>query len=371
MNTNRFITGDCREALQEIDLASVDLIYLDPPFNSGRDWGGQFTDRWRKVARERIVGSNRIGSVVTCADQSDDNKAMGSYIVYMSNRLNLMRPLLKAHGSIYLHCDTTAVHYLRLVMDIIFGKANHQAHITWKRSRSHNHELFSRMSDHILWYGAGPDPVKNLEESIVAWTQDEVDAIFTQTDHRGRYAFTRLMDRRIRKGDVSDPWRGINPRELGKRWALPREGIYARNIDKHIIPGYLKLETTQERLDALDEAGMIGWQRDGAPKLKRYHYPNQGILPSDMWTDIGMLGPGEHERTGYPTQKPTKLLNRIIKASSHEGDVVLDPFCGSGTTCVAAQTLLRRWIGIDINAEAIKVAQKRIKGITLPLFPHR
>ena len=166
----------------------------------------------------------------------------------------------------------------------------------------------------------------------------------------------------VMAGESMQTWRGCNPSEYGRHWSAPKTGKYARYLDDVLLPGYLSIEGVHARLDALDDAGFIYWTETGVPLLKRYAMPGQGRIPGDVWTDIPPLARKMKERVGYPTQKPLALLERIIRASSNEGDLVLDPFCGCATALVAADRLQRRWAGIDLSPLAVRLVNDRIAG---------
>jgi len=169
-------------------------------------------------------------------------------------------------------------------------------------------------------------------------------------------------------GESGEPWRDWDPSQIGRHWSVPRSGTYAAWIESTLIPGYRNKSGVHERLDALDAAGLITFSDDGIPGLKRYLDQSRGSTVSDVWTDIDVIKASSHEGTGYPTQKPVALLDRIIRASSNEGDVVLDPFCGCATTLVAADRLNRQWVGIDLSPLAARLVLQRLRDDRGPLF---
>ena len=259
-------------------------------------------------------------------------KGMQSYLCMMAVRLLEMRRILKDTGSIYLHCDPTAGHYLKLLMDSIYGQANFRSEIIWKRSHGHNsakrygpvHDtlLFYSKTDKYLW----ADARLPYDDAYVAQYFK-----FDDNDGRGRYWTGDLTGSGTRNGATGEVWRGFDPTQKGRHWMYP-----------------------PDVLDQMDADSRIYWPRTAIawPKLKRYLAEAKGLPLQDIFDDIYALqtmGGNKRERVGYPTQKPLALLERIIKASSNEGDVVLDPFCGCATACVAAENLGRRWIGIDIS----------------------
>ena len=306
----------------------MDLIYADPPFNTGKDWGA-FDDRWSArnphgppVAPE-IVKAARLHSL-----------GMAHYIAHMAARLLAMRRLLKPTGSIYLHCDPTASHYLKMLMDVVFGVRNFRNEVVWKRSTGHpDAKRFGSISDRILFYVRTGDYLFNRVR--VPHSQSYIKSKFRHQDKRGRF---RLSD--------------LNP-PAGRGPVYEFHGVTR--------PWVL----TEEKMRALDHEGRI-YSKSKIPQLKRYlnELPDQAV--ADIWTDVSPINSQAKERLGYPTQKPLALLDRIIRASSNPGDLVLDPFCGSGTTLEAAHKLGRRWIGIDIGEEAIRISTERMARALAP-----
>ena len=272
-----------------------------------------------------------------------------------------MKRVLKDTGSLYLHCDPTVSHYLKLLLDTIFGHAQFRSEISWKRTFSHNDSrTFGNVRDVILFYGNSDI---NTGSVRVPLNNEYVQKFYRYEDSVGRYAVVDLTGPGTSVGESGNPWRGINPGDVGRCWSVPLTGNYATWIEENIIPGYRSIGTPQERLDALDNVGMIHQSRTGrrVPRLKRYLKAAQGQVPSNSWDDVNAVQSHSKERTGYPTQKPLALLARIIKASSNPGDIVLDPFCGCATTCIAAEKLERQWIGIDVSKKAYDLVIERLK----------
>ena len=298
---------------------------------------------------------------------------MKIYLMAMAVRLFEMKRVLKPTGSIYLHCDPTASHYLKLVMDGLFGKDNFQTEITWQRTSAHNDRVFGNVSDIILFCG---DKAQDRKDNRLPLDPDYVKNNYRRKDERGFWQSVDLTGPKTSSGASGKPWRGFDPVTYGDRcWSVPKKGEYAKYIDEVLAPGYLAKRGIHERLDFLDKHNLLHFPKTGTlPRLKRYLIPNQGKLPTSVWTDIPPLPKSAKENTGYPTQKPLKLLERIIKASSNEGDVVLDPFCGCATACVAAEQLNRQWMGIDISPSAEDITKLRLQEIVdkevnaFPLF---
>ena len=336
---NRLYHGDNLTILRNMPDNSVDLIATDPPFNTGRNYGA-FNDKWG---------------------------GLKGYLKFMEPRCVEMHRVLKDTGSFYLHCDPTASHYLKVMLDGVFGIKQFRAEIIWKRHNSHSCKLYGNIHDVIFYYGFGkeviPDNVRVplSKERIKAYSHTDEFGAFESSPLSGsgsvkvgQYTTSDLMGSGNRNGQSGKAWKGILP-PPNSHWAVPIKSKYAQYIEKHFIPNYTKVKNLHKRLDLLDEAGLIYWTKNGKPRLKRYLSASVGKPPQSIWDDIPKA------RGGYPTQKPLALYERIIKASSNEGDLVLDPFAGSGTTLDAAQSLNRKWIGIDQSLEAIQTIVKRME----------
>ena len=358
--------------MRGLNSGTVDLVYLDPPFNSNQDYaapigsaaaGAAFKDTWTLSDVDltwhgEIAEANPALYRVIDAARQAHGKSMQSYLVMMAVRLLELKRLLKPTGSIYLHCDPTASHYLKLIMDTVFGARDFWANITWKRTSAHNDRLFGSESDTILMYGGhkqNPAAVK------VPLTDKNLDSKYRYRDVIGRYRTGDLTGAGTTQGESGDTWRGFDPTAIGRHWSAPKTGAYAKFLET-LLPGYLNIEGVHARLDALDKAGMIHYSnRGGMPSLKRYLPPDAGRTPGDLWTDIDVINSRAKERRGYPTQKPLALLERIVKASSDVGDTVLDPFCGCATALVAAEKLDRKWVGIDLSEVAQTLVKLRMR----------
>ena len=373
-------TGDNLDILRGMNSECVDLIYLDPPFNSNRNYaapvgskaaGAAFKDTWTlsdlDVAWMGLIADEHpaIYKTLDAAGESH-GKGMKSYLIMMAVRLLEMRRVLKDTGSIYLHCDPTASHYLKLLMDSIFGARNFRNEITWKRTSSHSDaKRFASVSDRLLFYAYDG---ATWHTQHLALGEAYVARDYRHTDKKGRYRVDNLTGPGLSNGESGEPWQGYDPGQSGRCWSVPKTGGYARWIEDNLIPGYAAMAGVHARLDALSSAGLIDWTKGGYPRLKRYLVASKGEAVSDFIGDIQNVNNRSKEHVGYPTQKPLPLLERIIKASSNEGDMVLDPFCGCATTCVAAETLGRRWIGIDISPKAIELVNMRLQQAMGSLF---
>jgi site-specific DNA-methyltransferase (adenine-specific) len=331
--------GDCLDQLPKLPDDCVDLIYIDPPFNSNRN----YEVFWGETKEKRAF--------------EDRHASTQAYIEFMRPRCVELARVLKSTGSFYYHCDWHASHYVKVMLDQIFGENQFQNEIVWKRTSAHSSaRRYGPVHDVIFFYTGGPDYTWN--DQFLPYDQDYLDLFFEQVDPDGRrWKRMDLTGDGVRAGESGSTWRGIDVTAKGRHWALPRElceqlGVAAKGV--------------LERLDAIDAAGMIHWPKrsDGVPRLKQYADQMPGVPLQTVWTDIRPLHNLSTERLGYPTQKPLALLERIIRTSSNENDVVLDAFCGCGTALVAAQRLKRQWIGIDISPTACRVMAKRLRDET-------
>ena len=364
--------GDNLDVLRGLNSASVDLVYLDPPFNSGRNYEGTvgsevagtgFKDAWTFSDRDEAWlgliadAESAVYSVCEIAGVAH-GQGMKSYLVFMAVRLMELRRVLKDTGCIWLHCDPTASHYLKVVMDAIFGKENYKNEVIWKRtsSRTAGRKL-ATVHDVLLWYAVGEGHTYN--KVYGAHNPEYAKKFYCYEDEHGLYRAGDLTAAGItRSGDSGQPWRGIDPSVIGRHWCAP--GTFPEHVEK---PADWDLMKTRSKLDYLDANGLICWpeKEGGVPRFKRYLSTSKGAILTDVVTDIPPLSAQSKECCGYPTQKPLALLERIVKASSNEGDVVLDPFCGCATTCVAAERLGRQWVGIDLSPLAGTLVRQRLE----------
>ena len=375
-------TGDNLDILRGLNSETVDLIYLDPPFNSNQDYaapvgskaaGAAFKDTWHlsdlDVAWMGLIAEEQpaVASLLATTG-AVHGKGMQSYLTMMAVRLLEMRRVLKDTGSIYLHCDPTASHYLKALMDAIFGRSNFRNEITWKRTSSRSDaKRFGRIHDVLLFYVNGDESTWNG-----AWEALDAEYVaerYSNEDSNGRWQSDQLTASGLRNGDSGQPWRSIDPATRGNHWRAPGtlpDWARAR------LPNGFADRLTREKLDVLDEIGMIHWpaKEGGMPRFKRYLSMSKGRAAGDVITDIPPIGAHAKERLGYPTQKPLALLERVIAASSNPGDVVLDPFCGCATACVAAEKLERRWVGIDLSPKAAELVNIRLQQEMGSLFHH-
>jgi len=408
MDTNVLYYGDNLEILGKyIPDSSIDLIYLDPPFNSNATYNvlykepsgkpseaqiSAFEDTWHwglepehallEIAASPIASAQVKEFMSVLPRFVGEKTPMRAYLTMMGVRLIELKRVLKDIGSLYLHCDPTASHYLKLLMDTIFGADNFKNEIIWRRTATHGkskryapiHDtilLYSKTENYKWTYHKKPYMKQHVQEYFIE------DAKGWHTNYYGNV----LTGSGLRKGESGQPWESFDPSAKGRHWAIP--GTLIEDIDED----FSKL-TQHQKLDRLLELGYIKIIPGQAwPMYERYLTPSDGQNIPDIWayqpytegtvfgTDTGIdkdvrwLSPRDQERLGYQTQKPEALLERIIKASSNEDDIVLDPFCGCGTAVVAAQRLNRRWIGIDITHLAIGLMKWRLKNMTpVPSF---
>ena len=343
---------DNLDVLRGINSETIDLIYLDPPFNSKKQWdapigssaeGASFKDKWStsdveqhwtELYRTEYPGLyQHLKAMAFYASESDI-----SYLSYMSIRIIEMRRILKGTGSLYYHCDSTMGHYVKVVLDIIFGRGRFVNDIVWKRQTGKKGSQFKKRSfgvssDNLFFYTKSDEYTFEIPRTSL--TREEAEKKFNRVDDVGR---------RFRTDRITLP-------AIMRRENLIYE--YKGHTPEH---GWM---VNAEKLEAMDKAGNLYWSSSGKPYRKYYWETYLGREVSDLWDDIP-TAPAK-ERVGYPTQKPLALLERIIKASTKEVDVVLDPFCGCATACVAAERLNRQWIGIDVSIKAYELVQERLE----------
>ena len=352
MPDNMLYYGDNLEVLREhVPDESVDLIYLDPPFKSNQSYNVLFAERdgsqsaaqikafedtwhWDQAAatayRAVVEAGGKVSEVLQAFRLFLGDNDMLAYLSMMALRLVELHRVLKPTGSLYLHCDPTASHYLKMLLDAIFGLTNFRNEITWKRFNFHaDARRFGKVTDRILFYTRGPDFIFNTLR--VPFSKEYVSSKFNHVDDDGRMFRLDNLNPPGGRGPVYE-YNGVT-----KPWRF-----------------------TRERMLQLESEGRI-YTESRVAQLKRYLDELKGQAVHELWSDIPPINPRAKERLGYPTQKPEALLERIILASSNEGAVVLDPFCGCGTAIAAAQKLGRRWIGIDITHLAINLIRHRLQ----------
>ena len=343
-------TGDNLDIMRGMNSESVDLIYLDPPFNSNQNYsapigseaaGAAFKDTWTlsdidEAWHGEIADKDpALYGIIDSAGHSH-GKGMKSYLIMMAVRLLEMQRLLKPTGSMYLHCDPTASHYLKTLMDAIFGAKNFRNEIVWRRTNAKGlaSTRFASNHDVLLYYAKTKEPSWNPQYQA----------------HDADY--------------VKKSYRHVEP-ETGRRYRLDNLANPNKNRPNltYEFLGVTRVwRWTKERMQKAYEDGLVVQTKPGGvPSLKRYLDEQKGRAVDDLWMDFGSIQASAKEHVGYPTQKPLKLLERIIQASSNKGDTVLDSFCGCATACVAAENLERQWVGIDLSPVAATLVKSRIK----------
>jgi len=323
--------GDNLDILPKMPDGGVDLIYIDPPFNSNRN----YEVFWGETKEKRSF--------------EDRHASTQAYIDFMRPRCVELHRVLKPTGSFYYHCDWHASHYVKVMLDQIFGENGFENEIVWRRTTAHGDTHgFGHVHDILFRYSNGQTPTFNVD--FKDYSKEYLDRYFIYEDEfvgtRGKHWRDNLTGGGLRNGETGQPWRGIDPAKIGKgrHWVRP-----------------------PQELEKLASDGRIYFSpKGGVPKLKRYANELKGKPVDSIWEDIPSLGglsKAAKETLGYPTQKPLALLERIIKASSNENDIVLDAFCGCGTALVAAENLKRQWIGIDISPTACRVMAKRLRTV--------
>ena len=400
ISMKKLFYGDNLKIMQKMQRSSIDLVYLDPPFNSNKnynmiyknltgkpvpDQAEAFCDTWDMDAEKEEIA--RTLPLLMQQYQIPDyhiefwrywvlalrhtQPQLLAYLLYMVQRLILLKSLLKPSGSLYLHCDPTASHYIKIMLDGIFGQKNFRNEIIWRRTNSHNKlsKQYGPIHDVILFYSASDDFYFNI--GYTPYSNAYIESRFTKSDSNGRYQLNYLTGPGERKGESGVEWRGFNPTINGRHWAIPKA------LRKYLPNQGVGL-TSLESLEALLSQELIVFPKKigGQPMYKQYI--GHGMPYQDIWAyqpntagvlqdqslcideDVKYLE-GEEEKLGYPTQKPLGLLKRIINTSSKPGDVVFDPFCGCGTTVYAAQALNRNWIGCDIAILSIKMIREGLQ----------
>ena len=344
--------------MRTLEAESVALAYLDPPFNSGRNYttvlsrsranadeaAQAFMDTWRwteeTVHTLENLGeflSKPVADLVRSLVSTLGNNSTTAYLVEMAPRLAELHRVLKPNGSLYIHCDPAASHYLRLVLDHIFGPENLRNEVIWKRTHAHNgSRRYGPVHDTILFYSKSGDYVWN--SVFEPYGDAYLEKHFRQSDERGSFQLITCTAPGDREGTRAHyNWRGQLP-PPGRHWAWRKE-----------------------KMEEFDRQGRLVHSSSGVPRLKRYSDEGRGVAVQDVWLDINRLDSHSRERVGFETQKPVALLERIIAASSNPGDLVLDPFAGSGTTAVAAERLKRQWISMDCSLLASAISLARVR----------
>ncbi|MCK4891396.1 MAG: restriction endonuclease [Candidatus Pacebacteria bacterium] len=375
MQNRTLYFGDNLEILRKkIEDESFDLIYLDPPFNSNRNYNVLFKEgiqdspaqikafddswHWTRESKQTfdylVTKTNEdISNLVLALEKMVGHNDMLAYLTMMTVRLIELHRVLKKTGSLYLHCDPTASHYLKIVLDIVFGKKNFKNEIVWRRTFAHNDpKRFGRNDDRILFYTKTDNYFFNA--IFTEYDESYIKDFFRNKDKNGFYQAVVLTGPNINPNDPT--WKNYNPSQSRRSWSVPK-----RIINKLVGEEKAKKMSIAERLDLLHEKEYIIFSKNGVPRFKQYLHEMKGAPAQEVWTDINPISAQAKERLGYPTQKPEALLERIIKASSKDGDWILDPFCGCGTTVAVSEKLKRNWVGINVTSLAINLIKYRIR----------
>ena len=326
---NRLFFGDCLHVMRMLPSECIDLIYIDPPFFSGRNYNIIFGDK------------NEVRSFTDIWEGG-----MPGYLIWLNARLYEMKRLLKPMGSIYVHLDWHAVHYVKCELDRLFGYDQFMSEIVWQRTSARSDsKRINHIHDVLLVYAAGPNSTWNKVYSEYSPEYVEQFYRYVEPETGRRFTASDLMAAGIRHGESGKPWHGIDPNKKGNHWKF-----------------------RVQELDRLDKEGRIYWPKkdDGIPRFKRYLDEMPGVALQSIWSDIPPVSPHALEKIGYPTQKPEALLERIITASTNRNDVVADFFTGGGTTVAVAQKTGRRWIASDISRVAVALTADRIAQILAP-----
>jgi adenine-specific DNA-methyltransferase len=325
LDTRVIYCGDNLEQLRKLPDASVDLIYIDPPFNSNRN----YEVFWGETKEKRAF--------------EDRHESTQAYIEFMRPRCVQLARVLKKTGSFYYHCDWHASHYVKVMLDQIFGENQFQNEIVWKRSTAHSDSKqgatqFGRIHDVLFLYSGGGEATFNTQ--FVPYDPSYIESHYRHIEEgTGRRYRKDNITANKPGGDTSYEWKGVRPYK-GRYWAF-----------------------SKEKMEAFEAQGRLVYTRTGMPEFKRYLDEMPGCALQDVWDDIDPLNSQARERLGYPTQKPVALLERIVTVSSNPNDIVLDAFCGCGTALVAAQKLGRQWIGVDLSPTACRVMAKRLRDV--------
>ncbi len=328
---NLLIQGDALHALTALSsvpeyadryLGRVKLAYLDPPFNTGQTF-----------------------------QQYDDNLEHSVWLTMLRDRLEQIHRLLRADGTVWVHLDDAEVHRARCVMDEVFGATNYLSTVVWRRTsaKSLARRTMGTLHEMILVYGASEEAgLKTLYQPL---EPEYVKKRFTNADERGVYDTGDLTAGSYRPHlDSGKPWRGYDPSERRRCWAVSAAPL----LEAGHTPADLERMSMREKLDALDNAGYVHWpERGGFPRFKKYLHNVKGRAVGDLWDDLNVINSQAQERSGFSTQKPEALLQRVIEMSSDTGDIVLDCFGGSGTTAAVAHKMGRRWITVELSADTV------------------
>lgn len=386
--TNHLYYGDNLDILrQHIGDETADLIYLDPPFNSNRDFNiifqeqdvsgkhaqvQAFEDTWHwdqesaRMYHQMVKQGGDVADTLVAFQKAIGNNDMLAYLAMMAPRLKELHRVLKDTGTLWLHCDPTASHYLKLLLDSVFGPEQFLNEIVWKRSSAHSDasqgmKRCGRIHDIIFLYSKSDEYKWNTVHT--PYSEEYLEQEYNSKDDRGYYKETDLTANKP-GGDVEYEWPVKRKKSGDSGWEADLEEEY-----KNPKPGWEYKQKgpysgrywaySKENMKEFAKDNKLHYRRTGMPRLKQYADEMPGVPLQDIWTDISPES-GEKD-LGYPTQKPEELLERVIKSGTDEDDIVLDPFCGCGTTISVAERLNRQWIGIDITHLAVSLMKHRLE----------
>ena len=389
---NTLYYGDNLEIMRNhMQSESVDLIYLDPPFNSSRDYNilfkqakkdtvqaqmTAFTDTWtwhKSIHDDFFLDHNnaKLFDLMDALFKILGKSDMMAYLLMMAPRLLEMHRILKSTGSLYLHCDPVASHYLKILLDVVFGAQNFRSEIIWRRTNSHNNltRQYGPIHDSILFFAKSIKSKFHL--GVRPYNKQYIESRFKHEDINGRFQLNYLTGPGIRNGESGKEWRSFNPTNVGRHWAIPKS--LREFLDNDILN-----KGSIATLEYLYKKDLIVFpQKDGGQPMYK-QYIGKGVLYQDIWAyqpntqgilyqskecideDVKYLE-SETEKLEYPTQKPVGLLERIIITSADKDSIIFDPFCGCGTAIIASEKLRNKWIGIDITFLAIDVMIDRLQ----------
>lgn len=396
LSTNHLLYGDNLLWLPAIPDGSVDMVYLDPPFKSDRVYNAIYgsgddpllnaqiqafddTWRWNSKVEERFkadldsgvfpedledqmrVWYRRLVVMKAQVGKKDQmaRESLMAYLAAMAPRLVEMKRILRPGGAIYLHCDDSADAYLRQLMDSLFTDSGFRNELIWKRTSAHsNSKRFGRIHD-VIFYYLKPGGTSTWNPQYTPYDPEYIASHYhhNDADGKGLYQRDQLTAPGASDGDSGEPWRGIAVRDKNRGWIAPEDASELLGLPSDM--------PTRQKLDALDAAGFIYWppKDGGMPRYKRYLNTQKGVPAQDMILDIPPINAQATERMGYPTQKPRALLDRLILSSTNPGDLIVDPFAGCFTAIESAESLGRRWIGMDITYQGIALAIQRLSKI--------
>lgn len=328
----------------------IDLIYIDPPFDSAANYTKKITLKGKQVSSDYGLFEEKQYSDIWLNDD---------YLQYMYERLILLKELLSDKGSFYLHCDYRKSHYLKLMLDEIFGQENFRNEIIWRRTTARSgSNSYNHIHDTIYFYTKTNQYIWN--QQYTPYSQDYLESNFKKDEHGKLFRESPITAPGLRSGESGMPWKGLDPGKIGKgrHWAVP-------SFLEHMLSPEAK-KSPQKALTELENQGRIKWAKDGQGRPNAIQYSDDlpGVELQSLWSDFVALSSNSLESTEYPTQKPEELLDRIIKTSSNENSLIFDCFMGAGTTQSVALKNGRRFLGADINLGSIATATIRLKKLS-------